>query len=302
MEKIQLIHPIYLDVPMLVSFAAAIQGGLSLEAEVTHEKETTKSGSAKVAGKFGLSNLFSNLFELTAETDVSGSLEGRSQEVRRESKSHTEASIAILLYDLLRKNSNHLILPKDASTLSHAFPGALVEVAGTLEKNAVDTVIDYVDAISILSSFAEPAAVTQPSPSKQISSKKSVPAQPTQLDKIREILDKDRKRTPISNVILRCDEPPGMKVVVTLRTANLRDLTLTELHQNYVRVVGKITRIVSEGQRMSAFENYGLALLKPELLKKIFDDLAASPEMTARFSEVEIQGPAIQILPLMIFV
>ena len=160
MEKIQLIHPIYLDVPMLVSFAAAIQGGLSLEAEVTPIKETTKSGSAKVAGKFGLSNLFSNLFELTAETDVSGSLEGRSQEVRRESKSHTEASIAILLDDLLRKNSNHLILPKDASTLSHAFPGALVEVAGTLEKNAVDTVIDYVDAISILSSFAEPAAVT----------------------------------------------------------------------------------------------------------------------------------------------
>ena len=37
-----------------------------------------------------------------------------------------------------------------------------------------------------------------------------------------------------------------MKVVVTLRTANLRNLTLTELHQNYVRVVRKITRIVTK--------------------------------------------------------
>ncbi len=301
MEKMRLIHPIYLDVPMLVSFAAAIQGGLSLETEVTHEKETTKSGSAKVAGKFGLSNLFSNLFELTAETDVSGSLEGRSQEVRRESKAHTEASIAILLYDLLRKNANHLIQPKDAGTLSHTFPGALVEVAGTLEKNAVDTVIDYVDAISILSSFADPIAVMHSSQSKQTPGKKSV-AQPTQLDKVREILDKDRKRTPISNVILRCDEPPGIKVIVTLRTANLRDLTLTELHQNFVRVVGKVTRIVSEGQRMSAFENYGLALLKPEVLKAVFDGMAASPDIVAKFSDVEVLGPAVQILPLMIFV
>jgi hypothetical protein len=51
-EKIQLIHPIYLDVPMLVSCVAAIQGGLSVAAEVTHEKETTKTGSAKMAGKF----------------------------------------------------------------------------------------------------------------------------------------------------------------------------------------------------------------------------------------------------------
>ncbi len=302
MEKIRLIHPIYLDVPMLVSFAAAIQGGLSLETEVTHEKETTKAASAKVAGKFGLSNLFSNLFELTAETDVSGSLEKKSQETRRESKSHTEASIAILLYDLLCKNADYLIQPKDANTLSHTFPGALVEVAGTLEKNAVDTVIDYVDAINILSGLAEPTAVMQPLPSKQTPSKKSTPAQPTQLDKIREILDKDRKRTPISNVILRCDEPPGMKVVVTLRTANLRDLTLTELHQNYVRVVGKVTRIVGEGQRMSAFENYGLALLKPEMLKTVFDGLAASPEIVTRFSDVEVLGPAVQILPLMIFV
>ena len=29
-----LIHPIYLDVPMLVSFAAAIQGGVSFESEM----------------------------------------------------------------------------------------------------------------------------------------------------------------------------------------------------------------------------------------------------------------------------
>jgi hypothetical protein len=43
MKKIPLIHPIYLDVPMLVSFAAAAQGGLALESEVT--AETKGSGS-----------------------------------------------------------------------------------------------------------------------------------------------------------------------------------------------------------------------------------------------------------------
>lgn len=301
-----LIHPIYLDVPMLVSFAAAIQGGLSLESEVTQEKESNKSGSAKVAGKFGLSSLFSNLFDVTAEADMSGSASGRNQETRHELKSHTEASIAILLYDEFRRSKGHLIQPQDATALSKVNPGALVEVAGILEKNAVDTVIDYIDAVNILSGLASPTQSTPPTGVQQASSKQAGkttrPAKPTTLEKMRETLDKDRKRTPISNVILRCAEPSDVNVVVTLRTANLRDLTLTELHKNNVRVVGKVTRIVEEGQSMSAFENYGMSLLKPEMLEKLFGEIAATEGVVAEFSEVQIKGPVVQILPLMIFV
>ncbi len=305
MGKIRLIHPIYLDVPMLVSFAAAIQGGLSLESEVTQEKESNKAGSTKIGGKFGLSNLFSNLFELNAETEISGSITGRNQETRRESKSHTEASIAILLYDQLVENEHFLIKPRSAGELSKVNPGALVEVAGTLEKNAIDTVIDYIDAVNILSNLGEASSMQQSPTTAKTSGKqaaKPTPMPQSYLERMRETLDKDRKRTPISNIILKCNEPPDVNVVVTLRTANLRDLTLTELHKNSVRVVGKVTRIISEGQSMSAFENYGMALLKPEVLNTAFAQIAASKDIVAEFSEVEVKGPAVQILPLMIFV
>jgi len=306
MAQMRLIHPIYLDVPMLVSFSAAIQGGLSLETEVTQEKESNKAGETKISGKFGLNNLFKNLFDITAETDISGSVSGKNQETRRESKSHTEASIAILLYDHFLTNKGYLIKPKNATELSQIDPGTLVEVAGTLEKNAVDTVIDYIDAANILSNLADTPPVSPP-PVPLKSGKKNnfnVIQAPklNQLERFRETLDKDRKRTPISNVILKCNEPSGINVVVTLRTANLRDLTLTELHKNSVRVVGKITRIISAGQSMSAFENYGMALLKPDILNNIFDEIAASKDIVAEFSAVEVKGPAVQILPLMIFV
>jgi hypothetical protein len=306
MAQMRLIHPIYLDVPMLVSFSAAIQGGLSVEAEVTQEKESTKAGEAKISGKFGLNNLFKNLFDITAETDISGSASGKNQETRRESKSHTEASIAILLYDHFLTNKGYLTKPQNTTDLSKIDPGTLVEFAGTLEKNAIDTVIDYIDAVNILSNLGDTPPVSQP-PAPQRSGKKNGTSaiqtpKLNQLEKIRETLDKDRKRTPISNVILKCDEPSEINVVVTLRTANLRDLTLTELHKNRVRVVGKITRIISDGQSMSAFENYGMALLKPEVLNKAFDDMIASKDIVAEFSAVEVKGPAVQILPLMIFV
>jgi len=301
-----LIHPIYLDVPMMVSFAAAIQGGLSFGSELTQEKETNKSSSGKLAGKFGLSNLFSNLFDVTAEADIAGTVAGRNQEIRHELKSHTEASIAILLYNELRRNKEYLIQPSNIIPLTNINAGSLVEVAGTLEKNAVDAIIDYIDAVNILSNLAiQPSSPTSAQP-KQLSNKKMAeklqPPKQNDLERIKETLVRDRQRTPISSAILRCKEPSGINVIITLRTANLRDLTLTELHKNSVRVVGKVTRIIDENQSMSTFENYGMALVTPETAETVFAGITASKGMVTEFSEVQIRGPALQILPLMIFV
>lgn len=300
-----LIHPIYLDVPMLVSFAAAIQGGLSLESEVTREKGASKGAALEATTSFGLSQWFSNLIDATAGVSVSGTASGTSQETRREMKSHTESSVAILLYDELRKNSDYLVLPRDADGLTKIKPGALVEIAGTLEKNAIDAVIDYIDAANILSSFGSQPQIVPPQNKpgqRRRDTKPERKSSNTELGALRDVLDKDRKRTPISNAILRCSEPQGITVVITLRTANLRDLTLAELHKNNVRVVGKVTRIIEDGQSMSAFENYGMSLVKPEILDGLFSAMTESDDIVAEFSEVQIKGPAVQLLPLMIFV
>lgn len=122
------------------------------------------------------------------------------------------------------------------------------------------------------------------------------------IGRIREALDQDRKRTPISNVVVRCSEPENLNVVVTLRTDNLRDLTLSELHRNNVRIVGKITRSINKGEVMSSFENYGMAMLQPQMLNTVFSQIASMEGIVAEFTDVQVQGPALQILPLMIFV
>lgn len=71
---------------------------------------------------------------------------------------------------------------------------------------------------------------------------------------------------------------------------------------NSVRVLGKVTRVIDQGEGMSPFENYGMALLKPETLQGLFGELRNNEEIAFGFSEVQVQGPALQLLPLMIFV
>jgi len=135
MKDIPLIHPIYLDVPMLVSFAAAVQGGISLASEITQENKLGGSGSGKASVEFNLSSLFKSLFETSAKASGEATISGESQVVRKESRSYTEASIAIILYHELKQKSRSIVELTNVDDTKDLPIGALVEIAGT---NAID--------------------------------------------------------------------------------------------------------------------------------------------------------------------
>ena len=302
----RLIHPIYLDIPMLVSFAAAIEGGLSFGAELTREASSSKAAGVEGGAKLGLSRLFSQFLDASGELQFEGTHEGVERSIEKSSRSHTEASVAILLYDRLRKDSGFIVDLGTVEAAREVEPGALVEIAGTVEKNAIDAMIDCIDAVNILVSLGTSEQTTSPGSTtgkrRGTTAGKNNQEMQNPLEKIRDALDKDRKRTPISNVLLRCTAPNNVTAVVTLRTENLRDLTLSELHKNSVRVLGKVTRVIDHEESMSPFENYGMALIKPETLQELFHGLRNNEEITFDFSDVQVQGPALQVLPLMVFV
>ena len=308
-QRIRLIHPIYLDIPMLVSFAAAVEGGLSFGSEVTHEAASASAETMAGHARFGLSNLFGSFLDVSADGKASGNHKNEERSVEKSSRSHTEASVAILLYDRLRRDGGYIVEPEsleDATATQRVEPGALVEMTGTVQKNAIDATIDYIDAADILSNLAENEHAENAGRSRSRKGRSGSGATGTRnetaLGRIREILDRDRQRTPISNVLLRCSTPRDTTAVVTLRTENLRDLTLSELHRNSVRVLGKVTRVVGKDETMSAFENYGMAMLAATELEKIFQGMMNVENIEVDLSVVQVKGPALQVLPLMIFV
>ncbi|MFZ0406943.1 MAG: hypothetical protein WAM11_02365, partial [Cyanobium sp.] len=181
--------------------------------------------------------------------------------------------------------------------------GALVEISGVVEKNAIDSIIDYAAAADILSGMAndQPTASVPSGKSKPPATAKAK-QQRSEAGRFADLLDEDRKRTPISNVILRTPDELGLGVVISLRTANLRDLTLSELHKNNVRVVGKVTRHIPAGDSMVSFENYGMAMLDRDMLAGLFQGFTKTEGLAADLGDFVVEGPAIQVLPLMIFV
>src|ERR1700680_4428832 len=88
----ELVYPVYLDVPMLISFLAALEGGVSLEDQST--SRLSRSSGSEREGKIraGLPSILSLL-----SLDMSGRLSAKSEDQTGEEtvavRRHTEASL-----------------------------------------------------------------------------------------------------------------------------------------------------------------------------------------------------------------
>lgn len=59
MKKNELVYPVYLDVPMMTSFLASMQGGIIEESEIHNKNKNSDTLKNKVSGEFGLSKIIS---------------------------------------------------------------------------------------------------------------------------------------------------------------------------------------------------------------------------------------------------
>lgn len=289
----KLLHPIYLNVPMLVGFAAAIRDGVALESSVSRKAEGGEKSKSDANVRAGLGKLLTPFISGSIGGALSSETSQGTQEVLKESRRHTESSIAIQLYDALIRDENLIFRPKVPSDLKDVPDGVLVEFKGIAHKNAIDTIIDTIAAITIMANFSFDQGVTK---------KRPLDPQVAQVERIKQTLEQDRGRTPISNLVVECSSPDNLKAIVSLNRENLRDLTLSELQGNTVSVLGKVVRYIPEESEVVSFENYGLAMLARSEFDALFNNLSNINLFSGKFKNLFVKGPAVQVFPLMIYV
>jgi hypothetical protein len=140
-KTLELIHPVYLDIPMMVSFVAALEGGVSYGDEVTERSVKSRSGEGEGTGKAGVPSL-ANLFGL--KLDLTGRLKyGQAGEDSTEKKivrEHTAASLFNLLLNHLEDSK--VVLSIENDDLTDVGVGQLVEVRGEVLGNPWETMLD----------------------------------------------------------------------------------------------------------------------------------------------------------------
>jgi hypothetical protein len=309
-NEMELIHPVYLNVPMMVSFLAAIQGGVSYENEITARSQTAKDLEAEGGGRAGLPGI-SSLLGLNL--DMQGRLKRRSAgEEAVETKvirEHTEASLFNLLRHRLGTEKRALQL--DGGSLDQLTTGELIEVTGEVLGNPLQQVLDFIYAIApylgveLEEEKSSPSAGSR-NPKARPAQRKSVAIAenegfgPAEAELFR-TMRRDADRSRVRDLILQTQEGP--RAILTLDREFLQPKTEEYMVGGRFTVLGKVTAVLAGDEQVNLMRRTALGTLGAKMARELFSSLQqADEDFSFNLPDPVVSAPAIQILPLAIFV
>jgi hypothetical protein len=303
-ERLELIHPVYIDTGMMVSFVAALNGGVAFEDERTERSAGTRSREREGTGRFGLPLLNSIL-----GLDMSGRFaDKKGEESSQETKivrKHTQASLLNLLRHRLVADGRIISLT-EATQLESLAAGDLVEISGEVLGNPLQQIFNVLQQMVSYMGFIDPEGTGQHSQAAE--SPKANKARgglqgarkklelPSEL-KIVETLQAELEAAAVRDLLLQ--GPGEIRAVLTLAREFFSDETSDYLLAGQFTALGKVTQVLAEGESINLTRRTALNLAGLDTARGLAEDSANDAfEMVAPV----VDPPAIQLLPLAVFV
>jgi len=311
-DVIYLAHPVYLDVPMMVSFLATLDNGVAYSSEVAERLASTKDREGDASLKAGIPSLAQWLgLTLSAEGKYRRrSTDDESVEAKLV-REHTSASLFnILRGRLLATNTVQLIGPGD--DISGLKVGDLVEVRGTINGDPLRRFLALMSAIAPyigwdLDGDARTSKPAQAPATRRKSQRNSTPSNTGDegLDHVEifRILKADVARSKVLDLTMQLGD--GRHAVLAASSDYMTEATEQYMVAGSFAALGKVTQVLQPTDRVSLLRRTVFAVLDATsngtATAEAFSSLAdAMPGLD--FSTLEVTGPGLQVLPLAIYV
>lgn len=302
-----LAHPVYLDVPMMVSFLAALEGGVAISGEET----STEAGARErmLSGKAGLRARLFGFGE--GQLGVEGSAQSRDETsfVSQTQRHHTAASLFNVLYGYLREDAQIADVsgPDDLEGLR---PGQLVEFTAEYLGNPLEDVLAFFGALLPYVAPEEPPQppAMKPNPRSGNPAKRaaaSSPASSTDADedndglKILKMMASDLETAPVHDLLFKT--PAELEAVVTVASEFYSRTTNENLREGQFRVVGKVTRVLREADSINLTRRTVMGAAGPKMAEDTIGEFNKIDSLSLDVANPIVTGPALQVLPMSIF-
>jgi hypothetical protein len=350
-----LFHPVYLDVPMMISFLAALRDGVAFEDTRTRRDSQGTSREREGSAGIRLPSLGS-LLGFDASGRMAASRHGETSEEVMAVRRHTEASLFNALYAALTEDGllRSVSEPGDLAAIA---TGDVVELSGDFVGNPLEPVVAFVkqalpyfdiagemeagpavDAEKLVAEmtaaeaaaddFARQAAnaarsgnpatktrgveIQQRADAERARAKElretaeatlaSVQEQQEQLMGVRLItqVGEDLATTPVQDTVMIASG--GFSAVLTMSAEFFTEATRAHLRAGVFRVVGKVTRVLTEDDEVNLLRRTVLGVAGPDAARDMLKGLVQESELELGTFDPIIQAPALQVLPLAVFV
>jgi len=300
---------------MMVSFLAAVEGGVSYTQELTERLASSMAKEREGQGRVGIPSL-ATLFGLSF--DMTGRLRRQSQdEESTETKvvrEHTEASLFNLLRESLRTRDDFTEI-LDVEQLSEVNPGYLVEVSGEILGNPLQQILDAIwqilpylgiDPDQVENQRGSQRQRNQPRQGRQQTplqaSSGGEPEGFSEADiKLLRTMREDVGNAKVSDLILKSSG--NLRAVLTMAREFLTSATEDYLLGGRFTAIGKVTRVLEEGDSINLTRRTALGLASPEIARQLISSVdTESEEVSFDVADPIVEAPGLQILPLAVFV
>lgn len=297
-EASDLSVPIYLNQQTVFDLLAVFEGGFSQLRTIktsSGESDTQRHGAG---GSIGVSNVFAFLgVTLTGQYEKErGSQE---QTEMSEQKVHTPTSLFAKLRLRLKEEQLLRTIGKRDELATFA-SGDFVEFRALLRKNPL---VDTVEALKQLMELSVLFSDDQTSGKrgKSSSQKNNNQVVMRQMDAMLAALGQSNSIELVGELL----DVPDVKAVLTARLDFFSQGTASEVIDGEFRVLGKIVRVVTpdSGETISLLRKTSFARFDQKYFAQLAEVAAASEQLGIHIplAVTHIEGPAIQVLPIAVF-
>lgn len=300
-----LIVPIYLNTDALLDLVASIEGGFALVEKVNTKISQNQDTERNIQGVIGISGALSNLLGLKFDV-LKGQKQGSGSETLNESERfHTYGSLLHRFREYLKQN-NLLVDFIDANVSKHEItPSDFIELRGNFQPNPLATSLISIDKLLQLIDLAPNTSTSLPKPNKTPNKQ----SQTSQMEGFRKFLQgmiSDLEPEGIRTYIITASTRDAYKGVATIFTKYLRDQSRTELTNRDFRVLGKIIQVIPNGSdiKIDLLSGTGMGSLGEPIMQQLLTALVQMQTAGLKMPQMqtEISAPAIQIVPIAIYV
>jgi len=293
--------PIYLNQRIVFDLLATFEDGF---ARLTNVRTSTAATDAQ-GGEAGASLGTGNVFALLGVT-LGGSVRKTSDRVQATEMSaekvHTPTSLFAKLRSILRERDLLHDLT-DQERKADLRSGEFVEFRAILRKNPlIDTMEGFEELMNLFLPFVDSSTGSAQGHKKQ-GGKATDPNRLvlSQMDAIVKALTSSGSIDLLAEVA--ADDK--LRAVVTTDPSYFNDPSMSEIIDGEFRVLGKVTRVVTEESRetINLLRKTSFGRFQQQIIDQLTQRFSEATDVGLSFPqmETEVTGPAIQVIPIAIF-
>jgi hypothetical protein len=290
--------PIYLNQRIVFDMLATIEDGFSQLSNIKTSYSDTSNKSGQVGTEIGTSNMFA-LLGVKLNGSFRGEKSKNEQGTVSQDKVHTPSSLFSKLYEELEKEE--LIKRLDTSSdINKVGPGDFIEVRGQFSKNPL---IDLMDSFYMLGELA--TAFDEDKSNNPKANKNKALENKKLLGQIKALSD-SLKNGNMMDLICTMNGNVNLKAVLPVYIDYFVNNNMNEIIDGEYKVLGKVTKVITteSSESINLLRNTSFSLLQTSMISQLTNSFNSGQNLGLQYQEIitEISGPAVQLIPISIFV